>query len=145
MPKKPTVQRSKKPKDRYAKGWETRRAKASQKVLAGLNEALAMAADAPIPSSAIQNAAIRGQVHILNQAAQMSPETAGGDAILRTVMMHRDEQLCCFMGDMAALRRMGGSRFMPVVISRSQIEAIEDFLADQGFSMFGRSGASKAA
>lgn len=52
--------------------------------------------------------------------------------------LHRDEQLCCFVADIAAMRRAGWPSHAPAIISRSQIEAIEGFLQDLGYSMFGK-------
>lgn len=134
MPKKPklrSIARRKKQASSYLKGWETRRQNAADKKAMGVIERLS---ETPIGPEHFDLKAIGQEMQAANRA-----EGSGGDAILRTVVLHRDEQLCCFLGDMQALRQMAGIPcFAPFTISRSQIEAIEDFLTEQGYSPFGR-------
>lgn len=75
-------------------------------------------------------------------AAHQSPV----DAIARTLDMHRDEQLCGFLGDMSAARRSGQMvGHFPVMLSRSQAEAIEQWLVEQGYSAFGKRASGDSA
>jgi hypothetical protein len=79
----------------------------------------------------------------LNVPAALRAES---DAVLRTIEIHRKEQLCGFMGDMTVMRGMRhGSDHMPVMVSWAQAEAIETFLAEHGFSSFGWSNARQKA
>lgn len=60
------------------------------------------------------------------------------DALLTTYRLNRDDQLCCFVADMQAIRRQGLPNHAPVMLTRTQAEAIEDFLSEHGFSVFGK-------
>lgn len=132
MSKKPksrsSVSRKRRPKSVYAKGWATRRRKAS--ILTQHDDHLMGQQNMPVP-----------------QVAQTSrSEMAAGDGIIRTLRIARDEQICCFLAEMAAIRRMGSpTPFGPIMVSRSQIDAIEDFLAEHGCTQFGISNVAKAA
>lgn len=66
-------------------------------------------------------------------------QVAGGDAIMRTILMHRDEQLCCFLAEVATIRRQPSvGAYMPLMISRSQVDAIESLLEEHGYSGWGK-------
>jgi hypothetical protein len=59
------------------------------------------------------------------------------DALSRTISMHRNAQLCAFLGDLVSIRGKGGWRdFLPIMVSKPQIEAIEDFLLRSGYTIF---------
>jgi hypothetical protein len=150
MPKKPkirsVVSRKKRPKSVYSRGWETRRR--NQEALRSLH----LTSEG---HKAFSNKIVKGlqQAVATTGLVTQSPsddhsndnrrEVSAGDAILRTVMIHRDEQLCCFVAEMMTLRRQGVPSHAPMMVSRSQCEAIEDLLAELGYSMFGKgSGAS---
>jgi hypothetical protein len=146
MPKGPkklsTLSRRKRPKGVYAKGWATRRLRkvAREAYLATTEKPPTVNVQAVADEIArasgwnpatVAEASQMGTVHSEQHARP-------GDAVISLLAIHRDEQLACFMADMQCIRRMGMPVHAPIMISRSQIEAIEDFLGEQGFSMFGR-------
>jgi len=136
MPKKPkplsSVRRKRRPKSIYAKGWETRRLRAQG-----------------IPANvAIPNAMVGGDPNVpltTGLTTQSRSEVSGGDALLRMAMMHRDDQLCGFLGDMNAMRMMRMPAHAPMMLSRAQAEAIEEFLIDHGYSLFGKGSGAFAS
>lgn len=132
MPKKPK-KRSFKPRKRrpismYLKGWETRRRNQERKQ--------------GVPAQNVSNNA-PGNPNLTTGLATPFPsdrkveQVSAGEAIIRMSRIHRDEQLCCFLGDMQTMRRHSPPNHAPVMLTRSQAEAIEVFLTEQGFSMFG--------
>lgn len=150
-PKKHSISRRRRPKSIYAKGWETRRLRkiARDAYLEEATGALSNALGAVTSDPKAAQAAGWTPVNVAEAAMMTSDpnvrsEISGGDALLRLTTLHRDEQLSCFMADMAAMRRMGMPSHAPVIITRSQIEAIEDFLAEHGVSMFGRNRQGQA-
>lgn len=154
MSKTVSTKRARRPKKIYAKGWETRR----RNELERERQAIEFALSAEIAEAATEGMKNTWQPverpHSIDEAveqkvqqrlehearvAQTRPsEVAAGDAILRTVMLHRDEQLSCFMADMRLMRHLGMPPYAPISVTRSQIEAIEDFLTESGFTEFGR-------
>jgi len=124
--------KTKRTKASYSKGWETRRRNAAlaqpNRSVEGmtaneLTEALKACATTAAQDTASDNSRRHSEV----------------DAISRTLDLHRDEQLCGFLGDMSAMRSMGSLRgHYPVMISRAQVEAIEGFLSDHGYGPFGK-------
>lgn len=120
-----TARRKKRPKSVFAKGWATRRR--NQELLNGPGEKIQ--GIAAIPATPESNADPR------NPNMAQSPI----DAIARTLDMHRDEQLCCFLAEMSTMRRTGALQgHFPIMLSRSQAEAIEGWLTEYGYSPFGR-------
>lgn len=145
MPKQPkklstTSQRKRRPKGVYAKGWATRRLRKVARE-AYLEEAgsmvKAIASQLPKPP-ADWNPTTVAEAALMGAGAAPSEGASRGDAVISLLAIHRDEQLACFMADMQCMRRMGMPSHAPIMVSRSQIEAIEDLLGELGYSMFGR-------
>lgn len=108
MKKAKPVPRRKRPKSVLRKAWETRRARAAQKQI---NQA---------KSTSI---------------SQIPPSDA---AVLRLLEQMRNEQLNCFMADMESIRRSDAPAFVPITVTRTQADAIEQFLSEYGYSAFGQ-------
>lgn len=145
MSKTVSTKRARRPKKIYAKGWETRRRNqeaAQDAALIASATRMGLYQESPTitdPSHSCTTAIGASAEPGANQASQTRPsEVSAGDAIMRTIIMQRNEQLCCFLADMSAVRRfqMGGHKHAPLMVTRSQIEAVEDFLREQGFSEF---------
>lgn len=60
------------------------------------------------------------------------------DVVIALLNQVRTEQLCSFVAEMAAVRRMAGANYNPVIVSRMQAEAIEEFLVELGYGVFGK-------
>lgn len=141
----------KRPKSVLAKAWETRRAKAELKKF--WDEA-APAKPPKLQGGFIMQPELEEEIASLAKATPTSETatprseneaTANGvnaafDAIVRSNVMHRDEMLLGFMGDMAAMRRVTNSGHYPVMVSRAQAKAIETFLDEHGYSPWGHRG-----
>lgn len=127
--KKPS--KRKRPKSVMQKAWATRRLKAMtlvdrEEFLKGVAAHMPTAESNADPQN--PNSRLRSEV----------------DGIARTIELHRDEMLLGFLGDMAAVRGMRPyNDHHPMLVSRAQAEAIEQFLTEQGYSPWGRrSGAA---
>lgn len=143
------LRRKRRPKSVYAKGWETRRANKAaleeflgQKTVQALKKGLAPLTNDPDAAKAagwspvtVAEAAQMGAVHSEQR----------GDAVISLLAIHRDEQLCCFLADIMQLRKCGMPAHAPIMVTRSQVEALEDFLTEHGVTMFGRRPVEKAA
>lgn len=148
MPKMPktrsVVSRKKRPKSVYSRGWETRRRNQEREnaadvwaAQAALNE---ISRHEKLSATTMRGASTEPGAN-LNTTGTATPsrsEASGGDALLRMRIMHRDDQLCGFVAEMATMRRMSKNDHMPLMMARAQLEAIEDFLIESGFTPFGR-------
>lgn len=130
----------KRPKSVLRKAWATRRANAKLDKFWGVEKA----EPANLPGIAgLAKATPTSETETRRSEAA----TAGGlneafEALARNNVMHRDEMLLGFMGDMSAMRRVTNSGHHPVMVSRAQAEAIESFLDEHGYSPWGRSTGS---
>lgn len=157
MSKTVSTKRARRPKNIYAKGWETRRrraeaAKEARELILSMGATLEKAAAGtkgwkPITMTDTARMEMPSTTAIgaseapgANQASQDRPsEINGGDALLHMSTLHRDEQLCSFIGTIDFIRKLPGvPTYMPITVSRTSIEAIEDFLRDHGYSAFGK-------
>lgn len=134
------------PKSVLKKAWETRRRNAGVKPLTidrdgflkglgtelrNLNEGL------PTQSGAMEPK---------NAQASPTPRSDNPDPIAALLDQFRDEQLCSFVAEIAAIRHMQGpNSHQPIMLSRPQAEAIEDFLVSEGYGPFGRSSVVRKA
>jgi len=151
MSKKPnahTSKRPKRPKSVFAKGWETRRRnqllRDSENMGVPGNPVMGETnADPRDPNVYQQSATLRAA----NQASPIPPSSPSAiDAIENTLRLQRDEQLCGFMADLLFVRQhVRGPVHAPMVVTRSQIDAIEEFLSEHGYSAFGMANRAKAA
>lgn len=137
MSKTASTKRARRPKKIYAKGWETRRrraeaAKEAKELILSMGATLEKAAE---------STQTQGWQPV--KPAQAG-EVSAGDAIMRTIIMHRDEQLCCFLAEVSTIRRQGVPAYAPLMVSRSQVEAIESLLEEAGYSQFGKRGTTTA-
>ncbi len=135
------------PLNRHKKGWATRRRKrkAELKRIEAEAAKLKPELDKLFEGTPAVSTDTANDNKLTAQAAATNsiPRSEAVDAVGRTLEMHRDEQIACFLADMVAMRQMGGMKgHFPIMVSRSQIEAIEEFLTDHGYSGFGKGSGS---
>ncbi len=137
---------SKRPKSVLRKAWETRRKNEKHraslegqmnKVFFGDN-----ADTSKLPGLASLSQATKTlgtETPRSENAATVGGVNAAFDAVARTIEMHRDEMLLGFMGDMSAMRSTNGrTGHHPIMLSKAQANAIEEFLSLHGYSAWGK-------
>jgi hypothetical protein len=128
MKKSKLVPRRKRPRSVLAKAWVTRRKNAAAK---GVNKEEFLRK---------LDASLRLATEETPPATQTPRSEAWG--VLRDVsdMLHANmtEQLCSFVGDMAAIEHMRPAEdHHPVMVSWPQARAVQTFLHSHGFTSFG--------
>jgi hypothetical protein len=123
----------------YLKGWETRRRNAKAKA----SEEKKSAVETQSMNEAIFGDNAQPMKKYWNSEPRPAEgEVSSGDALLHMALLHRNESLCQYVAEIQTIRRLSIPVHAPIMISRSQAEAIEEFLIEHGFSMF---GSTKAA
>lgn len=159
--KKSITKKAKRPKSVLKKAWETRRKNAAHRALpeAEMNRLLygdtetssdlmkqvaPMLKSPPGLASLAQGTQQTSQTATLRSEANgINPEYNPAAEIAHVLDLHRTEQLCAFLGDISALRQNGQMKgHYPIMVSRTQINAVEDFLRDHGYGPWGKGSGS---
>lgn len=129
----------KRPKSVLRKAWKTRRARAELAKLPKYDPKAPLVVDREAFLEEVAAHMPQTDTANDNKAQPSQTHRSEIDGIARTIELHRDEMLLGFMGDMNAIRsQRRGTDHHPIMLSRAQAEAIEQYLNEQGYTPWGR-------